>query len=61
MVKTPWYDEEIPFMESAEKKKKKVIKDHATIGIVMTTDGSFGEFTRGEITSTFDNFLQWLQ
>ena len=46
MVKTPWYDEEIPFVEAAEIGTEKVIKDHSTIGIVMTTDGSIGEFDR---------------
>lgn len=48
LVKTPWYDEEIPFIEAAEIGTEKVIRDHSTIGIVITTDGSIGEFTRGE-------------
>ena len=48
MVKTPWYDEEIPFIEAAEIGTEKVIKDHSTIGIVMTTDGSIGEFDRDD-------------
>ena len=48
MVKTPWYDEEIPFVEAAEVGTEKVIKDHSTIGIVVTTDGSIGEFSRAE-------------
>ena len=46
MVKTPWYSEEIPFTEAAEIGTEKVIKEHSTIGIVMTSDGSFGEFQR---------------
>ena len=46
MVKTPWYDDEIPFVEAAEVGTEKVIKDHSTIGIVVTTDGSFGEINR---------------
>lgn len=46
MVKTPWYNEEIPFIEAAEVGTEKVIKDHSTIGIVVTTDGSIGEFKR---------------
>lgn len=46
MVRTPWYDEEIPFVEAAEVGTEKVIKEHSTIGIVMTTDGSIGEFDR---------------
>ncbi len=46
MVKTPWYPDSIPFVEAAEIGTEKVIKDHATIGIVITTDGSFGEIPR---------------
>ena len=48
MVKTPWYNEEIPFVEAAEVGTEKVIKDHSTIGIVVTTDGSIGEFSRND-------------
>lgn len=46
MVKTPWFDDHIPFVEAAEIGTKKVIEDHSTIGIVVTTDGSFGEIKR---------------
>lgn len=46
MVKTPWYDEQIPFVEAAEIGTEKVIKDHSTIGILITTDGSIGEIER---------------
>lgn len=46
MVKTPWYDEEIPFIEAAEIGTSKVIKDHSSIGIVVTTDASFSEIKR---------------
>ena len=48
MVKTPWYTEEIPFIEAAEIGTEKVIKDHSTIGIVVTTDGSIGDFERSD-------------
>ena len=48
MVKTPWYTEEIPFVEAAEIGTEKVIKDHSTIGIVVTTDGSIGDFERSD-------------
>ena len=48
MVKTPWYNEEIPFIEAAEIGTEKVIKDHSTIGIVVTSDGSIGEFNRND-------------
>ncbi len=46
MVKTPWFPDAIPFVEAAEVGTQKVIKDHSTIGIVMTSDGSFGEIKR---------------
>jgi stage IV sporulation protein A len=46
MVKCPWYDEEIPFIEAAEIGTEKVIRDHSSIGIVVTTDGSFNEIAR---------------
>ena len=46
MVKTPWSDTEIPFDDAAEIGTKKVITDHSTIGLVITTDGSFSEIPR---------------
>lgn len=46
LVKTPWFEEEIPFTRAAEIGTRKVIKDHSTIGIVVTTDGSFGDLKR---------------
>lgn len=46
MVKTPWSQEEIPFVDAARIGTQKVIRDHATIGIVVTTDGSIGELPR---------------
>ncbi len=46
MVRTPWFDYEIPFSQAAELGTQKVITDHATIGIVVTCDGSFGDIPR---------------
>lgn len=46
MVKTPWFDYEIPFTQAAEIGTKKVINEHSSIGIVVTTDGSIGELSR---------------
>ncbi len=46
MVKTPWFDYEVPFEEAAEIGTRKVIADHSTIGIVMATDGSIGDLAR---------------
>lgn len=48
LVMTPWYQEPIPFIEAAEIGTEKVIKDHSTIGIVVTTDGSIGDIPRSE-------------
>ncbi|MFP3155214.1 stage IV sporulation protein A [Lachnospiraceae bacterium ZAX-1] len=46
MVKTPWFDYEIPFTQAAEIGTQKVIQEHSTIGIVVMTDGSFTELRR---------------
>lgn len=46
MVRTPWSEEEIPFSKAAEIGTEKVIKDHSTIGIVVTTDGSITDIER---------------
>jgi stage IV sporulation protein A len=50
MVMTPWFDEAVPFQEAAEIGTRKVIADHSTIGIVLTTDGSVTDLAR-------DNYL----
>lgn len=46
MVKTPWYEEEIPFDRAAEIGTQKVITEHSTIGLVVTTDGSISDIPR---------------
>ncbi|RKD25692.1 stage IV sporulation protein A [Ammoniphilus oxalaticus] len=46
MINTPWYDEPIPFEEAAEIGTRKVIQDHSTLGVVVTTDGSIAEIPR---------------
>ncbi len=61
MVKTPWYDEDIPFVEAAEIGTEKVIKDHSTIGIVVTTDGSFGEIPRSGYLEAEANVISELK
>lgn len=61
MVKTPWTEDAIPFIEAAEIGTEKVIRDHATIGIVVTTDGSFGEITRSEYISAEDRVISELK
>ena len=46
LVKTPWMDEKIPFIQAAEIGTRKVMQDHSTIGLVVTCDGSFSELSR---------------
>ncbi|MBE3554532.1 MAG: stage IV sporulation protein A [Thermicanus sp.] len=46
MIHTPWFEEPIPFHEAAEIGTRKVIQDHSTLGIVVTTDGTIGEIAR---------------
>lgn len=46
MIKTPWSEVEIPFTKAAEIGTGKVIKEHSTVGVLVTADGSFGELTR---------------
>ena len=47
MVHTPWFDQDIPFEQAAEIGTRKVMTDHATIGMVVTTDGSITDLPRG--------------
>lgn len=46
MVRTPWSEAEIPFTKAAELGTGKVIREHSTVGVLVTADGSFGELTR---------------
>ncbi len=61
MVKTPWFTEELPFVEAAEIGTEKVIKDHATIGIVVTTDGSIGELSRSNYVDAEEKVINELK
>ena len=61
MVRTPWYDEQIPFIEAAEIGTEKVIRDHSSIGIVVTTDGSFGEITRNSYVEAEERVVSELK
>lgn len=61
MVKTPWYDEQIPFIEAAEIGTEKVIKDHSSIGIVITTDGSIGELNRSDYVEAEERVINELK
>lgn len=46
MVKTPWSKNLMPFPQAAEIGTGKVIRDHSTVGVLVTADGSFGDFSR---------------
>ena len=48
MVKTPWYDDEIPFETAAEIGTKKVIEEHSTVGVLITTDGTVTDIPRDD-------------
>ena len=48
MVRTPWFEEAIPFNMAAERGTQKVIREHSTIGLVITTDGSISDIPREE-------------
>ena len=61
MVMTPWYSEPIPFVEAAEIGTEKVIKEHSTIGIVVTTDGSIGEIPRNEYIKAEETVINELK
>ncbi len=61
MVKTPWFEEEIPFTQAAEIGTDKVMNDHSTIGIVVTTDGTFSELPRSSYIEAEEKTIYALQ
>lgn len=61
MVSTPWYDYEIPFEEAAEIGTKKVITEHSTIGLLVTTDGSITDIKRGEYVEAEERVVNELK
>ncbi len=61
MVKTPWFDEEVPFNMAAEVGTQKVINEHSTIGLVITTDGSITEIPRDEYAEAEARVIRELQ
>lgn len=61
MVMTPWYDEEIPFNMAAEIGTKKVITEHSTIGLVVTTDGSISSIPRDEYQEAEQRVIEELR
>ncbi len=61
MVKTPWSDTEIPFEKAAEIGTKKVIQEHSTIGILVTTDGSITDIPRNDYIQAEERVVKELQ
>ena len=57
LVKTPWSENEMPFEDAAELGTRKVINEYSTIGIVVTTDGSFGEIPRENYISAEERVI----
>jgi len=60
LVRTPWFSENIPFEEAASIGTKKVIENHSHIGILMTSDGSFGEFSRADYEAVEEELVDEL-
>lgn len=61
MVKTPWFDYNIPFSKAAEIGTEKVISEHSTIGIVITSDGSFTDLDVAEYNKALDKTIMQLK
>jgi stage IV sporulation protein A len=61
MVSTPWAEEKIPFADAAEMGTKKVINDHSTIGVVVTTDGSIAEIPRDDYIDAEERVIRELK
>jgi len=61
MITTPWYEEPIPFHEAAEIGTRKVIQEHSTIGVVVTTDGSIGEIPREDYIEAEERVIEELK
>ncbi|MDO3679183.1 stage IV sporulation protein A [Paenibacillus ehimensis] len=61
MINTPWFDEAIPFQEAAEIGTRKVIQEHATLGVVITTDGSIAEIPRASYVDAEERIINELK
>lgn len=61
MVSTPWADQDMPFAEAAALGTKKVIEDHATIGVVVTTDGTIADLPRSNYVSAEEQVIRQLK
>jgi len=61
MITTPWFEEPIPFHEAAEIGTRKVIQDHSTLGVVVTTDGTIGEIPRRDYLEAEERVIEELK
>ena len=61
MISTPWSEEKMPFTQAAEMGTKKVITDHSTIGIVVTTDGSIADIPREDYIDAEERVIRELR
>ncbi|WP_017472205.1 stage IV sporulation protein A [Amphibacillus jilinensis] len=61
MIHTPWYEEPIPFHEAAEIGTRKVIQEHSTIGVVVTTDGTIGDIPRNDYVEAEERIVEELK
>mgnify|MGYP000948651404 CR=1 FL=1 len=61
MVRTPWFDYDVPFEEAAELGTRKVITDHSTIGVVVTTDGSITDIPRSSYIEAEERVIRELK
>jgi stage IV sporulation protein A len=61
MVRTPWREEPMPFVEAAEMGTRKVITDHSTIGMLVTTDGTIGEIPRDAYVEAEERIVREMQ
>lgn len=61
MIHTPWYEDPIPFHDAAEIGTRKVIQEHSTIGVVITSDGTFGEIERKEFVDAETRVIEELK
>lgn len=61
MISTPWFEEAIPFQEAAEIGTRKVIQEHSTLGVVVTTDGSISDIARESYVDAEERIINELK
>ncbi|HLR01438.1 MAG TPA: stage IV sporulation protein A [Virgibacillus sp.] len=61
MIHTPWYEESIPFHDAAEIGTRKVIQEHSTLGVIVTTDGTIGEIPREDYVESEERVIEELK